>query len=206
VSPALSDPLALLSVIVIDLLLAGDNAIVVGLIASGIPAQRRRKTILVGVVVAMVCRITFATIAVQLLAIVGLLLAGGFLLLWVAWKMWREIQAEVVPANGPGDVLAVATLPKTFHSAIFQIIVADVSMSLDNVLAVAGTARHSVWVLVFGLTLSVLLMGLAADWIARVVTSRPSLSYIGIAIVAAVAISMIYEGGLQVLGGVPVRV
>jgi YjbE family integral membrane protein len=206
VSPALSDPLALLSVIVIDLLLAGDNAIVVGLIASGIPAQRRRKTILVGVVVAMVCRITFATIAVQLLAIVGLLLAGGFLLFWVAWKMWREIQAEVVPANGPGDVLAGATPPKTFHSAIFQIIIADVSMSLDNVLAVAGTARHSVWVLVFGLTLSVLLMGLAADWIARVVTNRPGLSYIGIAIVAAVAISMIYEGGQQVLGGIPVRV
>lgn len=200
-SPAVSDLVAFLSVIVIDLLLAGDNAIVVGLIAAGIPARQRRKVIPVGIVVAMICRIAFATIAVQLLAIVGLLLAGGFLLLWVAWKMWRENRAKAVPAIACEGPLVVAAPPKTLPAAIFQIVIADVSMSLDNVLAVAGTARHSVWVLVFGLTLSVLLMGLAAGWVARIVTSRPSLSYVGIAIVAAVAVSMIYEGGLQVLDG-----
>lgn len=197
----LSDLVALLSVIIIDLLLAGDNAIVVGLIAAGIPAERRRKAILIGIVVAMVCRIAFAAIAVQLLAIVGLLLAGGLLLFWVAWKMWRETRAMVAPASASEAPLAVPEPPKTFPTAIFQIVVADVSMSLDNVLAVAGTARHSVWVLVVGLILSVLLMGLAAGFVARIITSRPSLSYIGIAIVATVAVSMIYEGGRQVLDG-----
>lgn len=200
-SPELTDVVALLSVIIIDLLLAGDNAIVVGMIAAGIPAPRRRRVIVVGIVVAMICRIVFATIAVQLLAIVGLLLAGGFLLLWVAWKMWRETRATV-PVLAIGNPLSLAVPPKAFSAAILQIVVADISMSLDNVLAVAGTARHNVWILVFGLSLSVLLMGLAAGFVARIITNRPSLSYLGIAIVAAVAASMIYEGGHQLLGEV----
>ncbi|HEX9768031.1 MAG TPA: YjbE family putative metal transport protein [Kiloniellales bacterium] len=200
-SPELTDVVALLSVIIIDLLLAGDNAIVVGMIAAGIPAPRRRRVIVVGIVVAMICRILFATIAVQLLAIVGLLLAGGFLLLWVAWKMWRETRATV-PVLAIGNPLPLAVPPKAFSAAILQIVVADISMSLDNVLAVAGTARHNVWILVFGLSLSVLLMGLAAGFVARIITNRPSLSYLGIAIVAAVAASMIYEGGHQLLGEV----
>ncbi len=200
-SPELSDVVALLSVIVIDLLLAGDNAIVVGMIAAGIPARRRRRVIVVGILVAMICRILFATIAVQLLAIVGLLIAGGFLLLWVAWKMWRETRAAV-PVLAVGNPQPLAAPPKAFSAAILQIVIADVSMSLDNVLAVAGTARHNVWILVFGLSLSVLLMGLAAGFVARVITSRPSLGYLGILIVAAVAVSMIYEGGHQILGKV----
>lgn len=200
-SPELTDVVALLSVIIIDLLLAGDNAIVVGMIAAGIPAPRRRRVIVVGIVVAMICRIVFATIAVQLLAIVGLLLAGGFLLLWVAWKMWRETRATV-PVLAIGNPLPLAVPPKAFSAAILRIVVADISMSLDNVLAVAGTARHNVWILVFGLSLSVLLMGLAAGFVARIITNRPSLSYLGIAIVAAVAVSMIYEGGHQLLGEV----
>jgi YjbE family integral membrane protein len=199
--PELTDVVALLSVIVIDLLLAGDNAIVVGMIAAGIPARRRRRVIVVGIAVAMICRILFATIAVQLLAIVGLLLAGGFLLLWVAWKMWRETRATV-PVLAIGNPLPSAAPPKAFSAAILQIVIADVSMSLDNVLAVAGTARHNVWILVFGLSLSVLLMGVAAGFVARIITSRPSLGYLGILIVAAVAVSMIYEGGHQILGKV----
>lgn len=200
-SPALTDVVALSSVIVIDLLLAGDNAIVVGMIAAGIPARRRRRVIMLGIAVALICRILFATIAVQLLAIVGMLLAGGFLLLWVAWKMWRETRATVpMPAIGNQPPLEAA--PKSFFAAILQIVVADVSMSLDNVLAVAGTARHHGWILVFGLILSVLLMGLAAGFVARVIINRPSLSYLGIAIVAAVAVTMIYEGGHHLLGKV----
>ncbi len=200
-SPELSDVVALLSVIVIDLLLAGDNAIVVGMIAAGIPARRRRRVIVVGIVVAMICRILFATIAVQLLAIIGLLIAGGLLLLWVAWKMWRETRAAV-PVLAIGTPQPLAAPPKAFPAAILQIVIADVSMSLDNVLAVAGTARHNVWILVFGLSLSVLLMGVAAGFVARIITSRPSLGYLGILIVAAVAVSMIYEGGHQILGKV----
>jgi YjbE family integral membrane protein len=197
-SGLLNDLVALSSVIIVDLLLAGDNAIVVGLIAAGIPVSQRRQVIVVGIILATACRIAFAAIAIQLLAIVGLLLAGGLLLLWVSWKMWRETRAAV-PVLAIGNPIPPITPPKTFNSAILQIAIADVSMSLDNVLAVAGTARHHTWILVSGLLLSVFLMGAAAGFVARIITNRPGLSYLGIAIVAAVAMSMIYEGSVQLL-------
>ena len=193
-----NDLIALLLVIVVDLLLAADNAIVVGLIAAGVPVGQRRKVIAVGIILATACRIAFAVIAVQLLAIVGLLIAGGLLLLWVSWKMWRETRAAA-PARANASRNQSVTPPKSFKAASVQIVVADVSMSLDNVLAVAGTARHNTWILVFGLLLSVLLMGAAAGFVARIVTKRPGLSYFGIVIVAAVAMSMIYEGSVQLL-------
>ena len=198
-SNMMNDLVALSSVIIVDVLLAGDNAIVVGMIAAGIPISQRRKVIVVGIILATVCRIAFAAIAVQLLAIVGLLLAGGLLLLWVTWKMWRETRATV-PVLAIDNPTPSITPPKSFNSATLQIVVADISMSLDNVLAVAGTARHNTWILVFGLLLSVLLMGVAAGFVARIITNRPSLSYLGIAIVAVVAVSMIYEGSVQLLG------
>ncbi|HEX9647079.1 MAG TPA: YjbE family putative metal transport protein [Alphaproteobacteria bacterium] len=197
---------ALASVILVDLVLAGDNAIVVGAVAARLPAELRPRAILFGVLAAMVLRIAFAVVASSLLAIIGLVLAGGLLLLWVAWKMWRELEASRVPA--PAGAAAGAADPgaaaparpvSSFRSAIWQIVVADVSMSLDNVLAVAGTARHHVWVLVFGLALSVALMGFAANLVARLIERWRWLGYLGLAVVAVVAVSMIVEGTKQVL-------
>jgi YjbE family integral membrane protein len=156
---------ALLQVILIDLVLAGDNAIVIGLAAAGLPKEQRGKAILVGVAAATGLRIVFAAVATWLLAIIGLLLAGGILLLWVCWKMWRELRASTNSASEAQlDPDAVAgPSRKTFAQAAWQIVIADVSMSLDNVLAVAGAAREHPAVLVFGLGLSVALMGLAAS-------------------------------------------
>ncbi len=153
---------ALLQVIVIDLVLAGDNAVVIGLAAAGLPLEQRKKAILVGILAATVLRIVLAIFTVQLLAIIGLLLAGGLLLLWVCWKMWREIRTgghEGVDGLGNADASAPK---KTFKQAATQIVIADVSMSLDNVLAVAGAAREHPTVLVFGLALSIAMMGIAA--------------------------------------------
>jgi YjbE family integral membrane protein len=199
-----ADLITLGSVVVIDLVLAGDNAIVVGMAACGLPAEDRRRVIFWGIAVALVLRIAFALVAVQLLAIIGLLLAGGLLLLWVAWKMWRELRATKVALALAGDCVGTdapnGLLPvKTVGTAIVQVAIADVSMSLDNVLAVAGTARHNMWLLAFGLVLSVVLMGAAASVVARMMTRYAWLSYIGLAIVAIVAFSMIYEGGGEVL-------
>jgi YjbE family integral membrane protein len=185
------------SVVIVDLALAGDNALVVGTIAAGVPVGQRRQVLLAGIALALACRVFFALIAVQLLAIVGLLLAGGLLLLWVAWKMWRELR----PAASARDRRAARACGaiRTRRAAIVQIVAADISMSLDNVLAVAGTARHHAWILAFGLLLSIALMGLAAGLVARVISSHPMFDYLGIAIVALVALTMIYEGGHQVL-------
>ena len=194
---------ALLQVIVVDLVLAGDNAIVVGLVAAGLPAKDRARVIALGIVAATLMRVAFAAVTVQLLQIVGLLLAGGLLLLWVAWKMWREIRArreEALSPPPPGHEPAVAghAPPKRMRDAIVQIVVADVSMSLDNVLAVAGIARDHTWVLVVGLVLSVAFMGLAAAWIARQLEHRPWIAYVGLAIIFYVAMAMIVEGAQQI--------
>jgi len=184
---------AFLQVIMIDLVLAGDNAVVIGLVAAGLPAERRRRAILAGIVAATAMRIGFAFIAVRLLAIIGLLLAGGILLLWVAWKMWRELRA---PERDEGRKHAAAP-HKTFAQAIWQIVLADVSMSLDNVLAVAGAARDHLVALVFGLALSIVLMGVAASLIARLLNRNRWIAYIGLAIVLYVALDMIWRGALE---------
>ena len=204
---------ALLQVIVVDLVLAGDNAIVVGMAAAGLPAKDRARVIALGIVAATVMRIAFAAVTVQLLQIVGLLLAGGLVLLWVAWKLWREIQARrdahraaaaasaAIGERGSGESGAGASghaPPKRMRDAIVQIVVADVSMSLDNVLAVAGIARDHTWVLVVGLVLSVAFMGLAAAWIARQLEHRPWIAYVGLAVIFYVAMAMIVEGAQEV--------
>jgi YjbE family integral membrane protein len=196
---------AFLQVVMIDLVLAGDNAIVIGLAAAGLPRDQRNKAILIGILAATGLRIVFAGLTTQLLQIVGLLLAGGILLLWVCWKMWRELRtshAEEVSAeealedadlNADGTVAGGAPR-KTFAQAAWQIVVADISMSLDNVLAVAGAARDHPWVLVFGLVLSIALMGLAASFIAKLLQKHRWIAYVGLAVILYVAIDMIWRG------------
>jgi YjbE family integral membrane protein len=200
---------ALLQVIFIDLVLAGDNAIVIGLAAAGLPKNQRHKAILIGIIAATVLRIGFAAITTQLLQIVGLLLAGGVLLLWVCWKMWRELRAnhgqDVAEALEDRDInndgkIAAGAPPKTFVQAAWLIIVADVSMSLDNVLAVAGAARDHLAIMIFGLVLSIALMGLAATYIARLLQRYRWIAYVGLAIILYVALEMIYRGGHEVWG------
>lgn len=177
-------------------MLAGDNAIVIGMVAAGLPLKDRKKVIIAGIAAATVMRILFAVITVQLLQIVGLVLAGGLLLLWVCWKLWREIREQRAHRQlATGGPSAVAVKPtKTMRQAVVQIVVADLSMSLDNVLAVAGIARDHVWVLVFGLALSVALMGLAANWIAGLLERHHWIAYVGLAVIFYVAVSMIAEG------------
>jgi YjbE family integral membrane protein len=201
--------MALLQVIMIDLVLAGDNAVVIGLAAAGLPAEQRTKAIMVGIAAATLLRIGFAGVTTQLLQIVGLLLAGGILLLWVCWKMWRELrttQQEEIEAsealtgidiNADGTIAAHAPR-KTFGQAAMQILVADVSMSLDNVLAVAGAAREHPYVLIFGLVLSIALMGIAANFIARLLQKHRWIAYVGLAIILYVAIEMIWRGALEI--------
>ena len=189
--PALS---ALLQVVLIDITLAGDNAIVVGMAAAGLPAHQRGKAILLGILAATALRILFALITVQLLAIIGLTLAGGFLLLWVAWKMFREATGKGhCSGDGCGEPKT-----KTMTQALLQIVVADISMSLDNVLAVAGTARDHLWVLVAGLTLSVGLMGAASQLVARMIGRFPWIVWVGLGIITYVALSMIWQGWHEV--------
>lgn len=197
---------ALLQVIAIDLVLAGDNAIVIGLAAAGLPAEQRKKAILIGVLAATVLRILFAVVTVKLLAIVGLLLAGGILLLWVCWKMWRELrvsaederEATEALSHSAGEAAVGAKPRKTLMQAAVQIVVADVSMSLDNVLAVAGAAREHLTVLIVGLILSIGLMGLAASFIAKLLHRHRWIAYIGLLIILYVALDMIYRGVLEV--------
>jgi YjbE family integral membrane protein len=193
---------ALFQVLMIDLVLAGDNAVAVGLAAGGLPQHQRRKAILYGLAAAVILRISFALVTTQLLAIVGLLFAGGLLLLWVCWKMWRELrdQAEAEEADAEAVLDSdPATEPrakpaKSFREAFLQILIADVSMSLDNVLAVAGAAREHPGILIFGLLLSIALMGLAASWIARLLHRYRWIGYVGLAIVLYVALHMMWEG------------
>ena len=187
---------ALASVMVIDLVLAGDNALVVGMAASGLESRQRRRAIVWGIVIATVLRIAFAGAALHLLEIIGLTLAGGILLLWVAWKLFREIYAMHRPAAGHDA--AVGRPGKTLLQACLQIALADVSMSLDNVLAVAGAARGSFEILAAGLIVSVALMGVASEYIARLLARYPWISWLGLAIVAFVALRMIYDGSMEV--------
>jgi YjbE family integral membrane protein len=197
-----SELVALAQVIIIDVVLAGDNAIVVGLAASRVAPHLRAKVIFWGIMGAVVLRIAFAAVTVQLLAIVGLTLAGGILLLWVCWKMYREIRHVPRPAAVGAQVVtddaqAVGTL--SFWSAITQIVIADVSMSLDNVLAVAGAAKGHTWVLVVGLAIAVVLMAVAATYIARLLARYPGITWIGLVIVLYVAIDMIWRGSYEVV-------
>ena len=192
---------ALFQVILIDLVLAGDNAVVIGLAAAGLPAEQRRRAIIVGIAAATVLRIAFAGVATQLLQVIGLLLAGGVLLLWVCWKMWRELRehahaSEIAFSHG-GGAGAAPVQQKTFGQAAVQIVAADVSMSLDNVLAVAGAAREHPYILAFGLLLSVALMGVAADLLGRVLQKQRWIAYVGLAIIVYVAFEMIYRGSLE---------
>jgi YjbE family integral membrane protein len=198
---------ALFQVVMIDLVLAGDNAIVIGLAAAGLPEAQRKKAILVGIAAATILRIGFASITVQLLQIIGLLLAGGILLLWVCWKMWRELQAshmhhqpkfQNLSAARTIDAAGAVGHQKTLGQAVWQITIADVSMSLDNVLAVAGAAREHPMILIFGLALSIALMGFAANFIARLLEKHRWIAYVGLAIILYVAFDMCYRGVLEV--------
>jgi len=192
---------ALLSVVIIDVVLAGDNAIVVGMATSGLPIEQRRRVILLGIVIATGLRILFAYFAAQLLLIIGLTLAGGILLLWVSWKMYREISATRINNwRRPAEELCHAPVrQKSARQALARIVVADLSMSLDNVLAVAGTARNHIWVLVFGLALSVALMGVASNYIARLLERHFWISWVGLGIITFVALRMIWEGSTEVI-------
>ena len=209
--------IALGQVIVIDLVLAGDNAIVVGMAAAGLPKHQRGKVIVIGIAAATILRIVFALATTQLLLIIGLTLAGGLLLLWVCWKFWRELMTqrrerlreaaqqrkeltrdERVELAEPQEALPGAAPPKTMRQAIIQIVIADVSMSLDNVLAVAGAASEHTWVLIVGLVLSVGLMGAAATIIATMLKRYHWIAYVGLAIILWVSIDMIYRGWVEV--------
>jgi YjbE family integral membrane protein len=214
---------AFLQVILIDLVLAGDNAVVVGLAAAGVAPDQRRKVIFLGIGLAVLMRIMFALVTTQLLAIVGLMLAGGVLLLWVCWKMYREITEShaaeakaaelaesVMTEEITGEAAETATLSepaapearKTFGQALWQITLADVSMSLDNVLAVAGAARDHTTALIFGLILSIALMGAAATVIARLINRYRWIAWIGLVVILIVALRMIYDGGHEVFAAV----
>jgi YjbE family integral membrane protein len=201
-APALT---ALLQVIMIDLVLAGDNAVVIGLATAGLPPEQRRRAILIGIAAATVLRIAFAGVATQLLQIIGLLLAGGILLLWVCWKMWRELRATSQHEHDDDEIAAGRPPRKTFAQATLQIVVADVSMSLDNVLAVAGAAREHPFILAFGLLLSVALMGIAANLLGRLIETHRWIAYLGLAVILYVACEMIYRGALELkpaIGGI----
>ena len=189
---------ALLSVVMIDIVLAGDNAVVVGTAAAGLPAKEQRQVIMIGSVLALVARILFALVATQLLQILGLVLVGGLLLVWVAWKIWRDLRSHG-HEQANADATAKLAGPKTFRSAIIQVAVADISMSLDNVLAVAGAARDHPYIMIFGLVFSIALMAVAAGFIARLIERYRWVAYVGFAIVLVVALKMFWEGGHEVL-------
>jgi YjbE family integral membrane protein len=203
---------AFLQVIAIDLVLAGDNAIVIGLAAAGLPADQRKKAILIGILAATGLRIVFALTTTQLLLLgPGLLVAGGLLLLWVCWKMWRELRHTAAEDQAAEEALAGQDLDasgaigegaprKTFAQAAWQIVIADVSMSLDNVLAVAGAALEHPYVLVFGLILSIALMGVAATFIARLLQKHRWIAYVGLLIILYVALQMVWEGAHDYFG------
>jgi len=192
---------ALVQVIIVDLVLAGDNAIVVGMVVASLPKHQRPKAMLIGIGAAALMRIGLAVFTLQLLEIIGLMLAGGLLLLWVCWKLWREIQAQRQLRKDQGtDVPDAESAPsKSMGQAIFQIVLADISMSLDNVLAVAGVARHHTWVLVVGLTLSVAFMLFAATIISKLLQRHHWIAYIGLAVIFYVSCAMIWDGAHDVI-------
>jgi YjbE family integral membrane protein len=184
-------------VLMIDIMLAGDNAIVVGALAAGLPPEQRRKVILIGIIAALVLRIAFALVVTQLMQIVGLTFAGGLLLLWVSWRMWRELQHSGQSSGSPeidGDEDSGLKPAKSFAAAAWAVAVADVSMSLDNVLAVAGAAREHPGILIIGLLLAVALMGVAANILAKYIERYRWIAWVGLAVIVYVAGKMIYEG------------
>jgi YjbE family integral membrane protein len=200
---------ALGQVIVADLVLAGDNAIVIGLAAAGLPKEMRAKAILLGIIAATVLRICFAVFAIELLEVTGLLLAGGILLLWVCWKMWRELSTSTHAEQAAAEALADADLnadgkiadgapTKTFAQAATQIVIADVSMSLDNVLVVAAVAREHVTIMIIGLVLSIALMGIGASFIAQLLNKQRWIAYVGLAIILYAAVTMLWKGWHEV--------
>jgi YjbE family integral membrane protein len=196
----------LFQIVLINLALSGDNAIVIGLAAAGLPQAQQGKAILIGIVAATILRFLFAGLARQILQIVGLLLAGGILLLWVCWKMWRELRASSAgPIEAKEAAGAVAGKNaedkprKTLFQASWQIIVADVSMSLDNVLAVAGAAREHPVIMIFGLGLSIAMMGVAASLIARLLQNHRWIAYVGLAVILYVAVEMMFRGTLDIM-------
>ena len=194
---------ALFQVIIVDLVLAGDNAIVVGMVAAGLPREMRARVIVIGIAAATLMRVAFAVVTSQLLQIIGLTLAGGLLLLWVCWKLWREIVEQrrdrATRAGAAAEAVAEPPPTKTFRQAVVQIVIADASMSLDNVLAVAGVAREHTWVLIVGLTLSVAFMGAAATVIAGLLKRYHWIAYVGLAIIFYVAVVMIWDGTVAVI-------
>lgn len=189
------DLAALAQVVLIDVTLAGDNAVAVGMAVAGLPPAQRRPAVLLGVAGATIIRVALGTIALELLAIIGLLLAGGLLLLWVCWKMFRELRHNT-PAH------AMARPHKTLGQAMLQIVLADLSMSLDNVLAVAGAAHGSPWVLASGLVLSVVLMGIAANQVAKLLERQRWIAWVGLLIVLYVALRMIWDGAFSVAAAI----
>lgn len=184
---------ALVQVVFVNVALSADNAIVIGMATLGLPPERRARALWLGIGLATVLRIGFAIVATSLLQVLGLLLAGGILLLWVAWKLWRELARR----HGSADAGGVA-VPKTASQALWQIVVADVSMSLDNVLAVAAAAREHPAILIIGLGISVLLMAAASSLIARVIERYRWIAYVGLAIIVYIAAGMIWHGGQDV--------
>ena len=198
----------LMQVLMIDIVLAGDNAIVVGMAAAGLPPEQRRKAVLWGIAAATVMRIAFASITVQLLAITGITLAGGVLLAWVCWKMYRELRdggAHAHEGDGIGDETTNpdGTPRKTMRQAITQILIADISMSLDNVLAVAGAAKDHPYVLIVGLAISVVLMGVAATFIANLLNKHRWIAWVGLLVIVYVAGDMIWSGTHEVADRLP---
>lgn len=208
----LAELTAFVQVVFVDLVLAGDNAIIVGIAVAGLPAHQRARVMVIGIGAATVLRILFASLTVQLLQIIGLLLAGGILLLWVSWKLWRELRdlrisrmldtGQIEGTHGAPGAQTAAPAPKakTMRDAVTQIIIADISMSLDNVLAVAGVAREHAWVLIFGLALSVAFMGFAAVMIARLLERYHWIAYVGLAVIFYVALRMIWDGAWEIVG------
>ena len=203
----ITDPAAFaifMQVLMIDLVLAGDNAIVVGALAAGLPPEQRRKVILIGVLAALVLRVLFALIVTQLLQIVGLILIGGLLLLWVSWKMYRELHHTGQSAGSPeiaGDETSGIRPAKSFAAAAWAVAIADVSMSLDNVLAVAGAARDHPGIMIVGLIFAVAMMGLAANIIAKYIERYRWIAYVGLAVIVYVAVKMIYDGWVDPVVG-----
>ncbi|MGQ0590301.1 MAG: TerC family protein [Sphingosinicella sp.] len=194
--------LAFGQVLLIDIVLAGDNAIVIGALAAGLPPDQRKKVILIGIIAALVLRIGFALVVTQLLQIVGLIFAGGLLLLWVAWKMYRELVAKPDDPATPGDEASGLRPAKSFAAAAWAVAIADVSMSLDNVLAVAGAAREHPGILIIGLIFAVALMGIAANIIAHYIERYRWIAWVGLLVILYVAGSMIYDGYIDPSVGV----
>ncbi len=206
---SLAEAAALLQVVFVDLILAGDNAIVVAMAVVGLPTEQRARVLIVGIAAATLMSVLIALVTVRLLAVLGLSLAGGVLLLWVSWKFWRELKAQREEDQAAADIddivhgtpLRHPDAPrKTMRQAVIQVVVADVSMSLDNVLAVAGIAGEYQWVLVSGLVMSVAFMGLAAALIARLLARYHWIGFLGLAVIFYVSLQMIWGGVLQIIG------